>query len=268
MVKNVAQNGVVYYTSTVLQGVKHGFSTRLGGVSRDPYTAELNLAFGRGDSDDVVLENLSLFADALGVSPESVVSLPQIHSNNVIKITSEHCGAGYYYKESSLPDGCDGYVCCRKGVTLGVKTADCVPILLADRKNGVISALHAGWRGSVTGIASKGVEKMLELGAEASHIVAAIGPCIHDCCYEVSDDVYEAAVAYDNDLARCFSDSKNGKYMADLVSLNKILLVKSGVESRNIDTSSLCSCCYPDLFYSHRASKGKRGTMLAVITLD
>jgi YfiH family protein len=267
MQKNIASNGVVYYSSEKL-GVTHGFSTRLGGVSSYEHTSSLNLAFGRGDDDATVLENLSRFADAVGVIYKSVVSLPQVHSNNVIEVTVANIGAGYFRDDSTLPSGCDGYVCRERGVAIGVKTADCVPILMADRDSGVICALHAGWRGSVLDIAGRGVEKMTELGARQDKICAVIGPCIHACCYEVGVEVYSAALERDKALEECFTLTVPGKYKADLPALNRALLIRAGLDENNIELSELCTCCNTDLFYSHRASGGKRGTMLSVISLD
>ena len=185
-----APNGVCYVRSTHI-ACPHGFSTRIGGVSDLPHTASLNLTYGRGDSDAVVLANLARFAEAVGVSGD-VVSLPQVHGTAVRIVDEADRGMGY---QRPADGTCDGYVTAAPGVALGVKTADCVPILLADEAAGVIGALHAGWRGTVAGIASVGVEKMIELGADPSRIVAAIGPSIGVCCYAVGDDFAEAVAA-------------------------------------------------------------------------
>ncbi len=266
--KRIKNGEVVFYVSELLDGVKHGFSSRAGGVSMHGHTASLNLAFGRGDEESTVLENLEIFCRAVGIDEKSVVSLPQIHSSNVIEVGRSNRGAGYFFSDASLPEGCDGYVTKERGVTLGVKTADCVPILLWDSENSVCAALHAGWRGSVCDIAGEGVRKMTELGANPAGIRAVIGPCIRNCCYEVSEDVYSAALECDVMLGAHFHEKENGKYMADLVGVNRALLIRAGLSDNNIDADPPCTCCHSDMFFSHRASGGKRGTQLSVITLD
>ncbi len=244
----------------------HGFSTREGGVSTLSHTSSMNLAFGRGDSDDVVLENLAVFAGSVGIAPESIVSVPQIHSCDVRVIDASHRGMGYY---TPAAFSCDGYVTRETGVALGVKTADCVPILLADEVHGVIGALHAGWRGTVGGIVTVGIKKMCGLGASPKNIKAAIGASIGACCYEVGEEVYLGAVSgVGRELADRFIVPKGAdKYIADLKGLNFALLLRAGVLKKNIDVSEHCSACESSLFFSHRASGGVRGTMLAVISL-
>ena len=254
----------MFYKSDIIP-CKHGFSCREGGVSTLPHTASLNLAFGRGDDDAVVLENLKIFADALGIDEKSIVSVPQIHSCDVRVVGAGERGMGYFVPADF---SCDGYVTREKGVALGVKTADCVPILLCDDKNGVIGALHAGWRGTACGIARVGIAKMRELGAEPEHIKAAIGAAIGACCYEVGEEVYLAA--RDNlgeDIAKKFILPSGEKYRADLKGLNRELLLGCGLLPENIDVSEHCTACESDRFFSHRASGGVRGTMLSVISL-
>ena len=248
----------------------HAFATRQGGISVQEHTKSLNLAFGRGDEDDVVLKNLAIFAKSVGFDEESIVSHPQIHSDKIITVTAENRGEGYFIRDGI--DGCDGYITRERGVTLGIKTADCVPILFEAEKDGeiiAVGATHAGWRGTVADIAGKCVEKLCgELGAKASGIRVAIGPCIHACCYEVSRDVYDAVK--DNlggDIADKFviPSDKDGKYMCDLSGINRELLIRRGVPEENIEIIEECTCCAPEKFFSHRYSGGKRGTMLNVI---
>ena len=260
-----AVNGVVYYTSDKIKAT-HAFATRLGGVSECEHTRSLNLAFGRGDRDETVKENLHRFASAVGFDAESAVSVPQIHSDIVNVVTRENCGAGYF---TPPPFSCDGYVTRERGVALGVKTADCTPILLQDEKNGVIGALHAGWRGTFSDICCRGVEKMCELGAEKESIVAVIGPCICRNCYEVGKDVFLAAQeCMGEDVSRFFfPKAEEGKYLVDIKGANEYLLKRAGLRAENIEVSELCTYEHPELFWSHRYTNGKRGTMLSVITL-
>lgn len=259
-----AENGVKYLKSHRIT-VPHGFATRIGGVSPHEHTSSLNLAFRRGDDDKTVLENLRLFCTAVGVETESVVSRHQVHSPDVIYADEAVAGEGYM---RSTDKSCDGYVTDKHGVTLGVKTADCVPILFHDPKANIIGAVHAGWRGTALGIAAECVRKMSELGARPENIIAAIGPSIHFCCYEVGEDFRDSvSELVGNDTAARFIGEHNGKLHADIVGLNRNFLLLSGIDDKNIDISELCTCCNPDLFFSHRASHGKRGTMLSVISL-
>ena len=259
----------MYIKSKILRA-PHAFATRWGGVSVQEHTKSLNLAFGRGDADEIVLENLDIFAKSVGFDPQSVVSHPQIHSDRIITVAAQNCGEGYFIRDGI--EGCDGYITRERGVTLGIKTADCVPILFEAEKDGeiiAVGATHAGWRGTVANIAGKCVERLCsEFGAELSGIRVAIGPCIHSCCYEVSGDVYDAvAENLGGDIAERFvpPSGKEGKYMCDLAGINRELLIRRGVPAENIEIIQECTCCSPEKFFSHRYSGGKRGTMLNVI---
>lgn len=263
-----AQNGIKYLRSDLIH-CTHGFSARLGGVSILPHTASLNLAFGRGDDDQTVIQNLRLFSDAVGFDAESIVSYPQIHSAIVKNVGVADRGKGYFH---SADFECDGYVTVSKDVTLGVKTADCVPILLAaeDGRGQVfaVSALHAGWRGTAKNIVAQGIQSLLGLGATSENIFAAIGPCIHQCCFEVNSDCKDEIL---NSLGASFEEfiiKKDDKYFPDLVKINQRLLTLCGVSEANIDSCELCTYCHPELFYSHRFSGGARGTMLSVIGIS
>ena len=252
---------VKFFRSTLI-GCPHGFSTRLGGVSVLPHTAALNLAFGRGDEQETVIENLGLFAKAVGVDPRSVVSRNQVHSAKVEYVDRSNAGEGYYIPTELE---CDGYFTDTPGVTLGVKTADCVPILFHDPVKNIAGAVHAGWRGTAAGIARVCVERMRSLGSEPKNIRAAIGAAINFCCYEVGEDFYESVKALDPVRADRFIREKDGRLHADIVGMNADILRAAGVTE--IDVSPHCTCHEPELFYSHRASKGLRGTMLSVIAL-
>ena len=267
----LTKNGVMYYHSALLP-CPHGFATRIGGVSTEAHTKSLNLAFARGDSDAVVLENLSLFAHAVGVAPDSVVSLSQVHSDRILYVESADKGKGYHTR---VNDTADGYYTADRTVSIGVKTADCVPILLCGLdENGdakAVSALHAGWRGSAMRIAEKGVQALMALGIPKERIRAAIGPAIGGCCYEVGEEVYLAFLrSVGNRITDAAFRRRTGaeeKYMADLKMLNRLLLSECGIPEESIDVSDACTCCHPELFYSHRRTNGVRGTMLSLIAL-
>lgn len=266
----ITKNGVGYYYSTLLQS-KHAFATRAGGVSTFPETAALNLAFGRGDDEATVLQNLHLFAGAVGVDADRVISLPQVHGNEVLYVTEADAGRGYVQPANGTGDG---YVTEAAGLPLGVKSADCVPILLEVRDASgcvcAVSAVHAGWRGTAGGIAQHAVQALRKVCANGE-IFAAIGPCIGQCCFEVEQDCVEVFVRnLDVDLVqKCFKKAQNCKYYGDLMLVNRLLLNAAGVLDTHIDAANVCTCCHPELFFSHRyATKhqdGKRGTMLSVI---
>lgn len=260
-----AKNGVKYFSSDILS-CKNAFATRIGGVSTLPHTAELNLAFGRGDSDVTVCNNLSIFADAVGFDPRSVVSVPQIHSAKVVRVDSSHLGMGYYKR---APFECDGYVTTDKNVVLGVKTADCVPILLSAKdENGeviAIAALHAGWRGTANAIAREGIKALTEIGADPKRIFAAVGPHICKDCFEVGEDCKDEFVKLLGEDILEFIERRGDKYFPDLGAINRKILAECGVLPENIDTSDACTYCDRSLFYSHRRTNGLRGTHLSII---
>ena len=274
MAFHMASVGDVRYIRSDILVSRHGFSTRLGGVSAPGATASLNLAFGRGDERETVLENLTRFGDAVGFDPKGVVSVPQIHGRDVFLVDSNHRGMGYWV---DAPFEGDGYVTADPAVVLGVKTADCVPILLEAEVAGrvaAVAALHAGWKGTVAGIAEEGARRLKLLAAETrgasleSVVVrAAIGPCIHGCCMEVREDCLEVVRASLGDMAEAFIGVRGGKTYLDLSGMNRRLLIRAGVDEINVDVCELCTACRTDLFYSHRASGGVRGTMLNVICL-
>lgn len=248
-----------YFTSPLLT-VPHGFSTRMGGVSTLEHLASMNFTTSTGDSEDNVAKNYEIFLSSLGLEPESRVSASQIHSTRIRYVTEADRGRIF--------DDCDGFVTDRVGVTLIAKTADCVPILMADAKAGVVGAVHAGWRGTVGGIAQNCVREMIMLGATLGNIRIAIGACIHDCCFEVKSDFIEAVTTLrGEEFAQTHIYRREGRFYADLVRMNRTLLLDAGIADESIDRSPDCTCCHPDLYHSHRHTHGRRGAMAAAIAL-
>lgn len=243
--------------------VSHGFSTRLGGKSVLPHTASMNTGFFRGDGDALVMENIKELCRLSGAS-ENVVCTPQIHSDIVRYVTEENIGEG---SVREVPFSCDGFVTDRPGVSLLVRVADCTPILLCGKKTDgapVIAAVHAGWKGTVADIGAKAAEKMRLLGAE--DIRAAVGACIHKCCFQVGEDFIEAVSnAKGADFSRRHIEKRDGSYYADLPAMNEEILRSAGIGK--IDIIPECTRCKPYLYHSHRATGGKRGTMGAVICI-
>ena len=265
-----AENGVVYLKSNKLKA-RHGFATRIGGVSKNEHTKSLNLAFGRGDERETVLQNLSLFADAVGFDVGKIVSVSQIHSVDVRIVSETDAGEGYFGEEGFA---CDGYVTNTSGITLGIKTADCVPILMEarDKMGGVLAvgAVHAGWRGSVGKIATECVKKLSAFGASPENIRVCIGPAICGECYVVREDFYNSvteALGERDTKKFVLPTAESGVWTCDLREMNRELLLSVGVLAENIEMSRECTCCNPDKYFSHRYTGGKRGTMLSVIEM-
>ena len=190
---------------------------------------------------------------ALDIDSDDIVCLKQIHSADILIATANDRGKTL----QPSPEG-DALITNEPNVALVVFTADCVPILLYDPIKGVIGAVHAGWRGTAADIVGKTVQEMAsQFGCSSADIKAAIGPCISKCCYETDKDVADAISSHE-----AVSD---GKYMVDLKKANRLLLVNSGVN--DILISDECTSCSCDKYWSHRKTKGKRGTQAAVITL-
>ena len=262
------KDGILLKTDLFSRKVGHGFSGKAGGVSVHPYTAGLNLAMGREDSDDVVRENIDIFARAVtgGIyGMEHAICAPQIHSDIVRKVGKVNCGEGVV---RPAPSEGDGFVTDEAGVLIFVRIADCTPILLCGEKEDgapVISAVHAGWRGTAKGIAARAVSAMCKLGCTVESIRAAIGPHIGTCCYEVGEDLLEEVTSLRGaEFAKRYitpSPHAAGKFVCDMTGMNRELLMDAGVSEYHIDSSDHCTYCLSDQYYSHRKTAGKRGAM-------
>ena len=247
----------------------HGFSTREGGVSTLPHTATMNVAEGHGDPHEVVRENIRILARAVSgdaLDETHVICAPQIHSAIIRSVTEADRGTGVV-----LPHGGegDGFITDVPGVLLMIRVADCVPILYAARRadgSPIVCATHAGWRGTVSGIAAEAIRRIVGMGGDISTVRCAIGQAIHACCYEVGDDFREAVTqAQGADFARHHIENRDGKLYADVPKMNRTILLSAGLNEEQIDVSSACTACAPHLYHSHRASRGMRGAMGALI---
>ena len=261
------KNGVVYFTFPLFDKhlVPHAFSTRRGGVSEGD-TASMNFSFTLDKSEDAVKENFRIFSSALGFDPEKLVLSQQTHTANLRVVTKEDFGKGVW-RERDYTD-IDGLITDTDAV-LVTQYADCTPLLFYDTKKNVAATSHAGWRGTVAEIGKKTVEVMSrEFGSDPRDIIAAIGPSVGDCCYEVDDPVIDEInkLSY-LDLALCYLDKGSGKYMLNLKEVNRQILINAGLLPDNIDISDLCTCCNSDLLHSHRKTGGKRGTLGAFISI-
>lgn len=259
---------LVYITFPRLEAcksVRHTFSTRLGGVSEGQY-ATMNTSFSGGDDFDKVEENYRRLCGAVGINVENLVLSKQTHTNNVRVVTKADCGTGY--TKSSFND-VDGLVTNQSGVALVTQYADCTPLLFCDPIKRVCATSHAGWRGTVNMIGKVTVEKMVsEFGCNPSDIIAAIGPCICQNCYEVDTPVLEAFAESGMDITGVFCEGRDeNHFMLNLVRANKNILLSAGIKEENIDISDICTCCNAEELHSHRATGGKRGNLAAIIEL-
>lgn len=269
------RDGVFYVTFPLFEPYKeltHGFSTRLGGVSKE-HLASMNLSFSRGDERENVLENHRRFAKAVGYDENRLVFSDQVHKTTIHKVTEQDAGKGIV-KESDLKE-IDGLVTDIPDIPLITFFADCVPLFFYDPEKKVVALAHSGWRGTIEEIGAKMVAFMGdEYGCLPENIICAIAPSICQSCYEVSADVAEQflekyKVYYENkDMSELLYQKENGKYQLNLHKACELTLLNAGILKEHLDITDLCTCCNPDVFFSHRASHGKRGNLAAVIMLN
>jgi len=265
----VEKDGVLVYafpSFEAISGVKHGMSTRFGGVS-DGIFDSMNLSFTRGDTTEHVAENYRRFCAAVGVPAARCVMTRQTHSVNVRPVTSADAGCGVARERTY--DEVDGLVTNEPDLPLVILTADCVPLFFADPKRRVVAAAHSGWRGTANAIGAEVVRVMKDTyGCHPRDILCGIGPSIGPCCFEVDAPVVEAFSEKPFFDAICVVDDKNGKYHVDLWEINRRILLSAGVPADNITVGDLCTRCHPNVFWSHRATGGQRGSLAGVIALS
>ena len=269
----------------------HGFSTRAGGFSRVYRQGDLNLGSTQDDSPAAVERNRAEFLRTLGA-----ISRARCHSTKSPKlwplITLRQVHSDIIRCVDSIPDESlvgDGLISAMPGVLLAIQTADCLPVMIVDMKRHAVGVFHAGWRGTVKRIVEKGVGEMVRcFGSRPRDMKAAIGPGIQGCCYEVGEEVrtkFESQFSYGASLFREGKDSDPvrekypllfltarapghsdlpKKIFLDLVEANRRQLIAAGVSKKNIETSSWCTNCHPELLFSYRAEKGQTGRMMAV----
>ncbi|MCH5252530.1 MAG: peptidoglycan editing factor PgeF [Lachnospiraceae bacterium] len=270
---NITKNekdGVVYLTFPLFEkeGIRHGFSTRKGGVSEGDL-GTMNLSFTRGDEPERVLENHRRFASAVGYDVSRLVFTNQVHETVIRRVDRSECGKGIFRSSDII--GVDGLITKDENVVLMTFFADCVPLFFYDRKQKAIGAVHSGWRGTVKRIGAHAVERMQEeFDTRAEDILAVIGPSICQNCYEVSEDVAEEfrQEFTASQQKEILVNKPGNKYLLDLWRANEIILQEAGIPAGQIQVSGLCTCCHPDFLFSHRASGGKRGNLAGAITLS
>src|ERR1700757_3117704 len=260
----------------------HGFSTRQGGYSRVYGGRSLNLGFTNADSKATVERNRAEFLAQLGAGGRHswpLATLRQTHSDIIHAIT----------KLPDEPPCGDGLLTSTPGLLLAIQTADCLPVVVADRRKRAIGVFHAGWRGAVKRIVEKGVGEMhRHFGSRPGDLEAAIGPGVHNCCYSVGEEVrqnFESQFGYASEL---FHEGKESdrvrekypmlfltarapghsnlpvKIFLDLIAANRRQLLAAGVPKKNIDASPLCTSCNVNLLFSYRAEKGGTGRLMGV----
>ena len=255
-----------------IRGLRHGFSTRKGGVSKE-HLSSLNLGFNLGDEREKVLENFRILGSLFEAKPEDFVLTQQTHSVNVRHVGREDRGKGIF-RERDYTD-VDALITNEEGVILTAFSADCVPILFYDKGHRAIASCHSGWRGTHGRILARVIEAMQrEFSSKPEEIYIAIGPSICKNCYEVSEDVGEAfldafpALREMTKNASPIERVSEEKFHIDLWELNRWIALENSIPAENISVSGYCTMERPDLFFSHRYSQGKRGVQGAFIGLS
>lgn len=259
---------LIFPSLSKINFIKHGFSTRLGGVSKS-YFESMNLGFNRGDQEDKVYENYRRICDSIGISMNDLVLSDQVHNTDIRLITADDKGKGII-KERDY-QGVDGLITNTPGVPLVTFYADCVPLYFVDMKNHAIGLSHSGWRGTVDRMGLATLKAMnYHFNTEPEDVKVLIGPSICKDCYEVSKDVVDEfqKVFNHNQMNDIIEEKENNKYQLDLWKANSYILQDAGVKLENINISEVCTCCNSDLLFSHRASGGKRGTLAAFLELE
>ena len=266
-----------------LEGIRHGFTTRAGGVS-EGVCATLNLSFSRGDREEAVRENFHRVAEALQTTEDRFVFTDQTHTAAVRVVTEEDAGKGLTrpkdYKDV------DGLVTNVPGLVLSAFVADCVPVFLADPVHRAVGLVHSGWKGTAGRISREALRLMKEnYGTDPEDVRAGIAPSICRACYEISRDVAEVfAAAFAGREAEILTSplqepgnrpveeilaegAPEDKFHLDLWEANRIILEEAGVRPDHISVTDVCTCCNPNLLFSHRATQGKRGNLGAFLML-
>lgn len=231
--------------------IRHAFLTREGGISLHPFRS-LNLSTATGDSEKHVSANRKTVASAFHFEPERLVLLHQKHGDRILVL-----------KGSQVPDlqdlACDAILTNSPGWVLGIKTADCLPILVADRAKRIVAAIHAGRQGTALQIARKAIQRMgAEFGSAPTDLWIAMGPSIGRCCYEIDEKVFYRG------WERFAVPKGQGKWMLDLSAINTDQMKQEGVPESHISRVDLCTRCHPDLFFSYRG-EGTTGRQLSFI---
>jgi polyphenol oxidase len=237
--------------------VTHAFLTRWGGVSAGVFS-DLNVSVRQGDLEAHVEQNFEIVSAQFHL--QQFFLMHQIHSDRILVLNGEEKTA------DNITPQADAVIIKTEGLAIGIKTADCVPILIVDPVKRIIGAVHAGWRGTALQIAFKTIEGFVSaFSSNPADLIAAIGPCIGACCYEVDRVVYEAMSQEDRDIG--FRAKGEEKWMLDLAAMNRKQLIRAGLDPNRVSSINLCTVCRADLFFSHRRDGGVTGRQLNFISL-
>lgn len=237
----------------------HCFTTRSGGVSTE-YLSSLNIGMHRGDLRENVEENFRILGNAIGFLPRNLVLTHQVHTDIVRRVSRSDCWGVDHHE---YPE-CDALITGDPGTALVIFTADCTPILLHDPITGAVGAAHAGWRGTAADIAGKTVRAMMrEFGCDPKNIRAAIGPNLGACCFETDRDVPDAMLTAFGKAAKEWIRPVGNKFYVNLKAINSLALRRAGVE--HIEISTECTMCSHEKYWSHRYTRGVRGSQGAII---
>ena len=252
--------GQLEYLTAEGISVPHCFTTRFGGVSTGIFDS-MNIAIKEGESEENVRKNIAILADALSFDTQNLICTRQTHSD-IVRVVKKEDHIDIFHRD--YPE-CDALVTGDPGTALMIYTADCTPMLFHDPVTGAVGAAHAGWRGTAQNIGAKTVEAMVKnFGCKPEDIRAAIGPNLGQCHFETDLDVPAAlTVAYGEEIY-AYIRHEGKKYYPDLKGINALALRRAGV--RHIEISDACTWCESDRFWSHRVTKGDRGSQGAVIT--
>ncbi|WP_088547412.1 peptidoglycan editing factor PgeF [Paenibacillus aquistagni] len=245
-----------------------GFTTRIGGASKPPYDC-MNMALHVADEQEAVVHNRKQLSQAVGFPFESYTCAEQVHGKQVHIVTASEAGKGRLEREDAIQNA-DALVTNEEGLLLQSYYADCVPLLFVDPVRKVIGLAHAGWKGTVLGIAVETVQCMKErFDSDPKDILAAIGPSIGSCCYEVDERVInpvkELLAGMEIEDKGILKAASQGRAMLDLREINRQLLIKAGILTSHIECTTWCTSCHSDLFFSHRRDGGKTGRMASWI---
>lgn len=251
------KHSIEYFESSLLNEcdfLTHAFCTRIGGVSEDDY-ASLNISFKEGDLESRVLQNWYRLAMAFAIPVDQFLTLNQVHGDDIFIIKP----FGDYYPADRKMDY-DAIVTNRDNLAICIKTADCVPVFIVDRTKKIIAVVHAGWKSTALEITAKVVRLLIDkYHSTPRDILAAIGPAIGSCCFELDSASANAFRKQKNHEMFLFPGKRPDKWMVDLIEANRRQMMNCGVPEANIDASGLCTNCRQDLFFSHRGSGGITG---------
>lgn len=268
---NIKEDDLLYFTFHGLEKtgiIKQCFSTRLGGVSK-AHLGTMNLSYTRGDEKECVDENYNRIAQVLECEVSDIVCSDQTHTTNVRKITAEDKGKGVI-RTRDYTD-IDGLITNEPGIVLATFYADCVPLYIVDPVHKAIGLSHSGWRGTVNKMGAVTLKEMeKEYGTKPEDVYVAIGPSICQDCYEVSQDVAQAFIEVfpnQKDNKQLLYRKNEEKYQLNLWYANYSVFREAGVPEEHIEVTDICTCCNPDILFSHRASNGMRGNLGAFLAL-